>query len=109
MSRHRFRDHSLATTETRHVPVKYPRCGAQVPQTPKRRSKRSDAREEAELCSARELENAKSEWTQCSYPRIGWQRLNSCLEDILQPLGHYERDFVIDLSHRIRVGRYEEG
>jgi hypothetical protein len=73
---------SPVATEPCHVPAKYPRCGAKVPQTPKtrikrpqpmkkrskriqpskKRTRRSDTREQAELCRARELKEAETEW-----------------------------------------------
>jgi len=48
----------------------------------KKQSKRSNSREEeAERYRAQELEDAKTEWTRCGYPKIGWRRLNSRLND----------------------------
>jgi hypothetical protein len=52
---------------------------SKIPQSIKKPSKRSNSQKEAELCRARELEDAKTEWTQRGYPTICWRRLNSRL------------------------------
>ena len=84
-------NHSLVATESCHVSVKYARRGAQIlqplkrrskrPQPPKKRSKCSNTREQAEQCRARELKDAETEWTRRGYPRISWRRLNSRLKE----------------------------
>jgi hypothetical protein len=100
-------NHSVVATESHQVRGKYPRCRAQVPQTPKRQSKRSQSttgkrskrlqrskkqskrsnpREEDERYRAQELKDAKPEWARRDYPRIGWRRLNSRLKDFSSAL-----------------------
>lgn len=60
---------------------KCPRCGADVPQSSKRRRKRLNAREQRAFCGAHQLTDklkaAEIEWAQRGYPRIGWRRLDA--------------------------------
>jgi hypothetical protein len=47
---------------------------------PKKRSKRLDTQEQAELSRVRELEEAETEWAQRGYSKISWRRLSSRLQ-----------------------------
>lgn len=60
---------------------KCPRCGADVPQSSKRRRERLNARERKAFCEAHQLTDklkaAEIEWARRGYPRIGWRRLDT--------------------------------
>ena len=56
------------------------RRGAQARRTPKKRTKRLDKREQADLSRVRELEEAEAEWAQRGYPKIRWRRLSPRLQ-----------------------------
>src|SRR3954452_4927941 len=70
----------LAPKVSSRATTKRLRRGAQARRTPKKRTKRLDTRERAELSRVRELEEAKAEWAQRGYPKIRWRRLSPRLQ-----------------------------
>jgi hypothetical protein len=70
----------LAPKASSRATAKRLRRGAQARRTPKKRTKRLDIREQAELSRVRELEEAKAEWAQRGYPKIRWRRLSPRLQ-----------------------------
>jgi hypothetical protein len=70
----------LAPKASSRATAKRLRRGAQARRTPKKRTKRLDIREQAELSRVRELEEAEAEWAQRGYPKIRWRRLSPRLQ-----------------------------
>lgn len=64
----------LAPKASSRAAAKRLRRGAQARRIPKKRTKRLDTREQAEL------EEAETEWAQRGYPKIRWQRFSSRLQ-----------------------------